>query len=98
MESRRLRDRSFGRVLILCVSIAAVAVVLRPAASAYAEPTLSVRPEDDTLKGRSGKLRAVLVPRSGRRIGVLEPLFGDSLPGLPAFMPFGTAAARWTSP
>ena len=36
-------------------------------------------PEDDSLRGRSGKLRAVLVPRSDRRAGVLERLFGDSL-------------------
>jgi len=36
-------------------------------------------PEDDSLKGRSGKLRALLVPPSGRRIGVLQRLFGDSL-------------------
>jgi Peptidase M15 len=38
-----------------------------------------LRPEDDSLKGRSGKLRALLVPRSGRRVGVLQRLFGDSL-------------------
>jgi hypothetical protein len=36
-------------------------------------------PEDDSLKGRSGKLRALLVPRSDRRVGVLQRLFGDSL-------------------
>jgi len=36
-------------------------------------------PEEDSLKGRSGKLRALLVPRSDRRVGVLERLFGDSL-------------------
>jgi hypothetical protein len=78
-HSRRLRDRRSGRVLILCVSVAAAAVVLLRAANAYAEPTPSVRSDDDTLKGRSGKLRAVLVPRSGRRVGVLERLFGDSL-------------------
>jgi hypothetical protein len=35
--------------------------------------------EDDSLRGRSGKLRAVLVPRSERRVGMLERLFGDSL-------------------
>jgi hypothetical protein len=78
-DSRRYRDRWFGRVLILCVSVAGAAVALQPAADAYAAPTPSGRTEDDTLKGRSGKLRAVLVPRSGRRIGILERLFGDSL-------------------
>jgi len=35
--------------------------------------------KDDSLRGRSGKLRAVLVPRSERRLGILERLFGDSL-------------------
>ena len=94
LESRRVRDRSFGRVLILCASVAAAAVLLRPAASAYAEPTPSLHSDDDTLKGRSGKLRAVLVPRSGRRIGVLERLFGDSLlrtPGVHAVRDSGGA-------
>jgi hypothetical protein len=62
--------------MILCVSVAGAAAVVRPAATAYAEP--AARIEDDTLKGRSGKLRAVLVPRSGRKIGILERLFGDS--------------------
>ena len=36
-------------------------------------------PEEDSLKGRSGKLRALLVPRSDRRVGVLQRLFGDTL-------------------
>jgi uncharacterized protein YcbK (DUF882 family) len=36
-------------------------------------------PEVDSLRGRSGKLRALLVPRSDRRVGVLQRLFGDSL-------------------
>jgi hypothetical protein len=36
-------------------------------------------PEEDSLKGRSGKLRALLVPRSDGRVGVLQRLFGDSL-------------------
>jgi hypothetical protein len=36
-------------------------------------------PEADSLKGRSGKLRALLVPRSDQRVGVLQRLFGDSL-------------------
>ena len=37
-----------------------------------------VTPVEDSLKGRSGKLRALLVPRSDHRVGVLERLFGDS--------------------
>src|SRR4029078_10346802 len=78
MTTRRRRDRRFGRALILCVSVAAAVAAARPAVVAYAAPTPAVRPEDDTLKGRSGKLRAVLVPRSGRHIGILERLFGDS--------------------
>jgi hypothetical protein len=64
---------------MLCVSVAGAVVALRPAADAYAAPTPASRSEDDTLKGRSGKLRAILVPRSGRRVGILERLFGDSL-------------------
>jgi uncharacterized protein YcbK (DUF882 family) len=36
-------------------------------------------PEDDSLRGRSGKMRALLVPRSDRQVGVLQRLFGDSL-------------------
>jgi hypothetical protein len=36
-------------------------------------------PEVDSLRGRSGKLRALLVPRSDQRVGVLQRLFGDSL-------------------
>ena len=39
----------------------------------------SVKADEDSLRGRSGKLRAVLVPRSERRAGVLERMFGDSL-------------------
>ncbi|MDB4882728.1 MAG: hypothetical protein JWL95_1494 [Gemmatimonadetes bacterium] len=36
-------------------------------------------PEVDSLRGRSGKLRALLIPRSDERVGVLQRLFGDSL-------------------
>jgi hypothetical protein len=43
------------------------------------DPPPSRRVADDSLRGRSGKLRAVLVSRSGRRTGILERLFGDSL-------------------
>jgi hypothetical protein len=38
-----------------------------------------VFPDVDSLRGRSGKLRALLVPRSDLRVGVLQRLFGDSL-------------------
>ncbi|MEO7181495.1 MAG: D-Ala-D-Ala carboxypeptidase family metallohydrolase [Gemmatimonadaceae bacterium] len=40
-------------------------------------------PEVDSLRGRSGKLRALLVPRSDQRVGALQRLFGDSLLGTP---------------
>jgi len=86
-DSRRYRDRSFGRVLILCASVAGAAIALQPAAAAYAAPTPAARADDDTLRGRSGKLRAVLVPRSGRRVGILERLFGDSLLRTPGVHP-----------
>jgi hypothetical protein len=49
--------------------------------------------EHDSLRGRSGKLRAVLVPRSERRPGILERLFGDSLlrtPGVHSVRDSGT--------
>jgi hypothetical protein len=88
-DSRRRRDRRFGRVLILCVSVAGAVAALQPAAVAHAAlaPAVSAgkdtltpvaRTDDDTLKGRSGKLRAILVPRSSRHVGILERLFGDS--------------------
>jgi hypothetical protein len=48
-----------------------------------AEELRRLFPEVDSLRGRSGKLRALLVPRSDRRVGVLERLFGDSLIGTP---------------
>jgi uncharacterized protein YcbK (DUF882 family) len=40
-------------------------------------------PDVDSLRGRSGKLRVVMVPRSDQRVGALERLFGDSLLGTP---------------
>ena len=51
--------------------------------------TAAAKADDDSLRGRSGKLRAVLVPRSERRAGILERLFGDSLLRTP-----GVHAAR----
>ena len=39
---------------------------------------LRIAPNVDSLRGRSGKLRAVLVSRSNQRIAVLQQLFGDS--------------------
>jgi hypothetical protein len=49
--------------------------------------------DDDSLKGRSGKLRAVLVPRSAPRAGILERLFGDSLLRSPGVHVVGDSAA-----
>jgi hypothetical protein len=89
-----MRDRPLGRAMILCVSLTSASLLVggsaRAAHAAGADSTrTAVRPDstrpaiarvgDDTLRGRSGKLRAVLVPRSERRVGVLERLFGDSL-------------------
>jgi hypothetical protein len=48
-----------------------------------AEELRRLFPEVDSLRGRSGKLRAILVRRSDQRVGVLERLFGDSLLGTP---------------
>jgi hypothetical protein len=106
-SSRPSRDRSLGRALLLCASVAGAGVFpTRAPRSAFAaeRPTIEAdstlraprsgsreaviwrrgsterrRFDDDSLKGRSGKLRAVLVPRSARRVGILERLFGDSL-------------------
>ena len=102
-DSRRRRDRWFGRALILCVSVAGAAAALRPAVVAYAAPASGVRArgdtltpitrtDDDTLKGRSGKLRAVLVPRSSRHVGILERLFGDSALRTPGVHPVPDSA------
>ena len=82
-----MRDRPLGRVLVLCASFASVAMLVdaspRLALAAGADstrvPTAKVRVPDDSLRGKSGKLRAVMVPRSERRVAVLEQLFGDSL-------------------
>lgn len=102
-DSRRRRDRQFGRVLVLCVSVAGAVAALQPAAIAHAAlaPAVSAgndtltpvaRTDDDTLKGRSGKLRAVLVPRSSRHVGILERMFGDSALRTPGVHPVSDTA------
>jgi hypothetical protein len=78
--------------MILCLSVAGAVAALRPAVVAYAAPAPALRPDDDTLKGRSGKLRAVLVPRSGRHVGILERLFGDSALRTPGVHPLPDSA------
>jgi hypothetical protein len=82
-----LRDRLLGRVMVLCVTVTSAGLLVTASArAAHAADRDSVRTattapkvDDDSLRGRSGKLRAVLVPRSERRPGILERLFGDSL-------------------
>ena len=89
-NSRLLRDRLLGRALAFCVAATGAGLLATVTARvAQASDRDSVRTrttatvEDDSLRGRSGKLRAVLIPRSERRPGVLERLFGDSLPRTP---------------
>src|SRR5215212_8836797 len=82
-----MRDRLLGRAMVLCVSLTSIGLLVcgsaRVAQAAGVDSTRTAtavpKTEDDTLRGRSGKLRAVLVPRSERRVGILERLFGDSL-------------------
>lgn len=86
-EPRLLRGRLLGRALVLCVTVTSagllVSATARVAQAADGDSvrttTTAPKVEDDSLRGRSGKLRAVLVPRSERRAGILERLFGDSL-------------------
>ena len=86
-DTRLLRDRLLGRAVVLCVTVTSAGLLVGATARvAHASGRDSVRTsaavtkvEDDSLRGRSGKLRAVLVPRSERRPGILERLFGDSL-------------------
>jgi hypothetical protein len=62
---------------------------IREAGRRPSEARKRLTPEEDSLKGRSGKLRALLVPRSDGRVGVLQRLFGDSLlrtPGVHAVL------------
>jgi len=80
------RDRVLGRATALfATAISAALLVTASTPVAYAAAADSVRSsispkaDEDSLRGRSGKLRAVLVPRSERRAGVLERMFGDSL-------------------
>jgi hypothetical protein len=92
-----MRDRPLGRVVVLCASFTGLAMLAGASprlawagdADSVRTPTARPRLPDDSLRGRSGKLRAVLVPRSEGRIAVLEQLFGDSLPRTP-----GVHAAR----
>ena len=82
-----MRDRLLGHAVVLCVSLASAGLLVSASAptaqAASADsvrtPTAKAKTPDDSLRGRSGKLRAVLGPRSERRVGVLEQLFGDSL-------------------
>jgi hypothetical protein len=83
--------------MVLCATVTSAGLLVSATArTAHAADRDSVRTsttapkvDDDSLRGRSGKLRAVLVPRSERRPGILERLFGDSLLRTP-----GVHAAR----
>jgi hypothetical protein len=76
-----------GRASTMAISaISAALLITATARVAHAAGRDSVRAlnvaakvEDDSLRGRSGKLRAILVPRSERHVGILERMFGDSL-------------------
>ena len=85
-DARLTRDRLVGRGVTLCVLVISAGLLLTVTARAgHAAGRDSIRTsalakiDEDSLRGRSGKLRAVLVPRSERRAGILERLFGDSL-------------------
>jgi hypothetical protein len=85
-DTRLLRDRLLGRAKALCVTaigagllIAVTARVAQAAERDSVRTSTAAKADDDSLRGRSGKLRAILVPRSERRVGILERLFGDSL-------------------
>ena len=90
-----MRDRLVGHVVVLCASFTSLVMLVgaspRPAQAADADsvrtPAARPRVTDDSLRGKSGKLRAVLVPRSERRVAVLEQLFGDSLLRTPGVHP-----------
>ena len=89
--------------MVLCVSATGFGLLVtssaRVALAAPAPIDSVTRPravDDDSLRGRSGKLRAVLVPRSERRVGILERLFGDSLlrtPGVHAVRDSGSGSS-----
>ena len=85
-HARPPRDRLVGCALSLCVTVISAGLLLtgtaRVAQAAERDSVrtpASVKVDEDSLRGKSGKLRAVLVPRSERRAGALERLFGDSL-------------------
>jgi hypothetical protein len=80
------RDRVLGRATAHCATVISAALlvtlsahVVHAAAPDSVRSSTSAKADEDSLRGRSGKLRAVLVPRSERRPGVLERMFGDSL-------------------
>ena len=85
--ARLLRDRILGRAMISCVAAigAGLLITVTARVAQAADPdSVRTRPvapkvDDDSLRGRSGKLRAILVPRSERHVGILERMFGDSL-------------------
>ena len=77
---------SVSTVISAALLVSATARVAHAAGPDSVRTSRAAKADDDSLRGRSGKLRAVLVPRSERRAGVLERLFGDSLlrtPGRP---------------
>ena len=85
-DARLTRDRQPGRGVTPCVLVISVGLLLsataRPAHAAAPDSvrtSATAKIDEDSLRGRSGKLRAVLVPKSERRAGILERLFGDSL-------------------
>jgi hypothetical protein len=85
-DAHPTRDRLPGRAVSLCwtvisagLLVAAIARVAHAAELDSVRTSASVKVDEDSLRGKSGKLRAVLVPKSEGRTGALERLFGDSL-------------------
>lgn len=95
MISPSLRNQLHGRARPIRTCLVAASVLMgasaRVAHAAGADsvrsPAAVAKADDDSLRGRSGKLRAVLAPRSDRRVGILERLFGDSLLRTPGVHP-----------
>jgi len=83
-----------GRDSVRAVSVRAHSV---PADSVRADSVraaaVASKVDDDSLRGRSGKLRAILVPRSERHVGILERMFGDSLLRTPGVHPTRDSSA-----
>jgi len=86
-KARLVHGHLLGRAVVLCTTVASAGLLV-PATARVAHAaggdsvramTTAPKVDEDSLRGRSGKLRAVLVPRSERRAGILERLFGDSL-------------------